>query len=80
MVFRPYQNNIRPFLNSIVIVTTLGIYLAYKIKIINEALWITTYIPLFLILMLLLCVILNILLLVRFKFCGSEESNAVKRD
>lgn len=71
LIFRPYKNNIRPFFNSSVIIITLGVYLAYKIKIIDEALWITTYIPLFLILILLACVIVNILLLIRHKFCDS---------
>lgn len=34
-VFRPYKHNLRPVLNTLVIIGTLGIYLSYRNRIVN---------------------------------------------
>lgn len=79
-IFRPYKHNIRPIMNGIVIVGVLAIYVNYKYKIVDETEWITTYIPVFLLILLLVCVIINILLMIREKFCNPESFQKAKRD
>lgn len=82
VVFRPYVHNIRPILNSIVMLFTLAIYLNYRTHIVDETQWITSYLPLFLLIALLVCVIGNILMIIRDLFCErkGDEKERVKRD
>jgi len=53
-------------------IVILSIYVAYKIRIVDEVEWITSYLPLFIIVLLLICVITNILLMIKYKFCNKD--------
>jgi hypothetical protein len=50
----------------------ISIYIAYKIRIVDEVEWITSYLPLLIIVLLLICVITNILLMIQYKFCNKD--------
>lgn len=80
IIFRPYINNIRPILNTVMMLFTLAIYLNYRTHIVDEIQWITSYLPLFLLIGLLVCVVGNILMMVRNLFCDKKQGEKVKRD
>lgn len=80
LIFKPYVSNLRPILNSLVIVATLAVYLGYRCRIIDETEWMTTNVPLLLLIILLLCVIGNILMMIRYKLCDPAKDEMVKRD
>ena len=80
IIFRPYINNIRPILNTVMMLFTLAIYLNYRTHIVDETQWITSYLPLFLLIGLLVCVVGNIFMMVRNLFCDKKQGEKVRRD
>lgn len=73
IIFKPYLYNARPILNCVVMVATLAVYLGYRCRIIDETEWMTTYVPLLLLVTLFLCVVANILMMVRHLLCDPAK-------
>lgn len=80
IIFRPYKSIIRPIANSLVSIAVLSVYLAYSMNIIAETTWMTTYLPLILIVLLICCIVANIMVMIQHRFCNSLEMEMAKRD
>jgi hypothetical protein len=64
-IARPYVKNFRPILNSIFIVLIIAAQAVYRMKMnMSEAPFITTYLPLFILCMLVIVLLYNIIFMV----------------
>lgn len=73
LVFKPYKELMRPLANCLVIVGVLGVYLAYSMNIVAEATWLTTYVPVILMAVLLVAVLGNIMAMIKYRFCNNDN-------
>lgn len=63
IIIRPYRSNIRPILNSLILVMVFSIYSVYGLNLVDNPQWSTTNLPIFLYAGLGLCLISTIVFL-----------------
>lgn len=65
IISRPYQNNIRPILNMVVILAILAVSTVYKLNnYTSEATFVTNYLPLFVVGLILALLLVNVVFMI----------------